>query len=79
MRGIESLTECRKNKTLVSMSRHRDCTLSYLRKLGYSRFVLWGRSMGGSSALLYSSHFRPTDVVFMVLDSPFFSFEMIAF
>jgi pimeloyl-ACP methyl ester carboxylesterase len=71
--------ESRRNKILVSQFRHRDCTLNYLRKLGYSRFILWGRSMGATAALLYSSHFRPIDVMFMVLDSPFFSFELIAF
>jgi len=50
-----------------------------LRKLGFSRFVLWGRSMGATSALLYSLTYRPDDVVLQVIDSPFFSFEMIAF
>jgi pimeloyl-ACP methyl ester carboxylesterase len=50
-----------------------------LRQRGFSRFVLWGRSMGATSALLYSLAYRPQDVVLMVIDSPFYSFEMIAF
>ena len=35
--------------------------------------------MGATSALLYSLAYRPQDVVLMVIDSPFYSFEMIAF
>jgi hypothetical protein len=35
--------------------------------------------MGATSALLYSLHFRPQDVLLQVVDSPFYSFQMIAF
>lgn len=35
--------------------------------------------MGATSALLYSVAHRPSDVVLQVVDSPFYTFEMIAF
>lgn len=65
--------------TLVSALGRRDCTLNYLRSIGFNKFVLWGRSMGATSALLYSLKYRPQDILLQVLDSPFYSFEMIAF
>jgi len=45
---------------------------------GYASLVLWGRSMGGVSAVLYQSRFRHSSVRCMVLDSPFYSFEQVA-
>lgn len=47
--------------------------------MGFKRFVLWGRSMGATSSLLYCLKYKPEDVVLQVVDSAFFSFEMIAF
>lgn len=35
--------------------------------------------MGATSALLYCIKYKPTDVLLQVVDSPFYSFEMIAF
>jgi alpha-beta hydrolase superfamily lysophospholipase len=44
----------------------------------YSKFILWGRSMGAVSALLYTiTYNNPEDVILLVLDSPFSSFEVI--
>jgi len=47
--------------------------------MGFQKFILWGRSMGATSALLYSLNYEPADVILQVVDSPFYSFEMIAF
>jgi pimeloyl-ACP methyl ester carboxylesterase len=52
--------------------------IGHLRQAGFRRFILWGRSMGATSALLYSLRYRPQDVLLQVIDSPFYSFEMIA-
>jgi hypothetical protein len=52
--------------------------LGQLRREGLGPFVLWGRSMGATSALLYSLRYRPQDVLLQVVDSPFYSFQMIA-
>lgn len=57
----------------------RDCALNYLRRIGYKRFILWGRSMGATSSLLYCLKYNPEDVVLQIIDSAFYSFEMIAF
>lgn len=35
--------------------------------------------MGATSALLYCLRYRPEDVILQIVDSPFYSFEMIAF
>lgn len=35
--------------------------------------------MGATSALLYCTKYKPTDVILQIIDSPFYSFEMIAF
>ena len=35
--------------------------------------------MGATSSLLYCLKYEPADVVLQVVDSPFYSFEMIAF
>jgi hypothetical protein len=45
----------------------------------FKRFILWGRSMGATSALLYCLKYKPADVVMQIVDSPFYSFETIAF
>ena len=42
--------------------------------MGFKRFVLWGRSMGATSSLLYCLKYKPEDVVLQVVDSAFFSF-----
>lgn len=47
-------------------------------RLRYTKFVLWGRSMGAVSALLHIiTYHNPKDVILLVLDSPFSSFEQI--
>jgi pimeloyl-ACP methyl ester carboxylesterase len=46
--------------------------------MGYLNIVLWGRSMGGVSAVLYYSKFKHTSIRCIILDSPFYSFEQIA-
>jgi pimeloyl-ACP methyl ester carboxylesterase len=46
--------------------------------MGYVNIVLWGRSMGGVSAVLYYSKFKPVSIRCIVLDSPFSSFEQVA-
>jgi hypothetical protein len=35
--------------------------------------------MGATSAILYSMKYKPTDVLLQIVDSAFYSFEMIAF
>jgi alpha-beta hydrolase superfamily lysophospholipase len=45
----------------------------------YKKFILWGRSMGATSALLYCVEYNPQDVILQIVDSPFYSFAMIAF
>jgi hypothetical protein len=35
--------------------------------------------MGATSALLYTIKYKPNDVLLQIVDSPFYSFEMIAF
>jgi hypothetical protein len=35
--------------------------------------------MGATSALLYCLKYNPSDVILQVIDSPFYSFELIAF
>ncbi len=35
--------------------------------------------MGATSSLLYCIKYKPTDVILQIIDSPFYSFEMIAF
>jgi pimeloyl-ACP methyl ester carboxylesterase len=48
--------------------------LSYLRRLGYGKFAVWGRSMGAVTALLYmAAHPEITDIACTILDSPFSS------
>jgi pimeloyl-ACP methyl ester carboxylesterase len=42
--------------------------------LGYTGVLMWGRSMGGVSAVLYYSRFRNPIIKGIVLDSPFCSF-----
>jgi hypothetical protein len=35
--------------------------------------------MGATASLLYCIKYRPDDVILQIADSPFYSFEMIAF
>jgi len=35
--------------------------------------------MGATSALLYCIKYHPQDVILQIIDSPFYSFELIAF
>jgi hypothetical protein len=46
----------------------------HLRKIGFKRFVLWGRSMGATSSLLFTTFYKPNDVLLQIIDSPFYSF-----
>ena len=69
----------RKKKTFVYSLVYRDCILEQLRSRGYHKFILWGRSMGATAILLFSITYKPADVALLVLDSPFYSFESIAF
>ncbi len=43
-------------------------------KYGHRRFVIWGRSMGAVTAIIYASE-CPEDLDFLVLDSPFADLE----
>lgn len=43
-------------------------------KYGHRRFILWGRSMGAVTAIIYASE-CPEDLDFLVLDSPFADLE----
>ncbi|CAM9955954.1 unnamed protein product [Choristocarpus tenellus] len=53
--------------------------LAYLRSNNMShKFVLWGRSMGAASALLYAGRYDTEALSGMILDSPFASFEALA-
>ena len=55
-----------------------DCVIRYLaQEMGQEQFVLWGRSMGAVSALLYvaSDYDGVSQVVVGVYDSPFYSLE----
>lgn len=46
---------------------------------GFTKFVLWGRSMGAVASLLYTSQKQMKhEIIFQVLDSPFCTFEAIA-
>lgn len=43
-----------------------------------SRYLLWGRSMGAASALLYAARYPNHDLCGLILDSPFCSFRRLA-
>jgi len=49
-----------------------------MRSIGFKKFVLWGRSMGATSLLLYSIKHQPKDVILQISDSAFYSFEKVA-
>ena len=38
---------------------------------GIQKFILYGSSMGASSAVLYSSYFKCKNVIGLILDSPY--------
>jgi hypothetical protein len=52
--------------------------IKYLKKKGFEKFVLWGRSMGATTSMLYTIKYKPQDVFFQISDSPFFSFENVS-
>lgn len=53
--------------------------LAYLRSNGMAnRYLLWGRSMGAASALLYAERYPNSDLCGLILDSPFCSFKRLA-
>lgn len=78
-RATWSPTAWRRRKTLVKVGLRRDSIINYLRQQGFKKFILWGRSMGATSALLYCLKYNPEDVILQIIDSAFYSFEMIAF
>lgn len=43
-----------------------------------SRYLLWGRSMGAASAMLYAACYPNSDLCGLILDSPFSSFRRLA-
>ena len=49
-----------------------------LRERGVKRLALWGRSMGSSAAILYSSLFQEKSVACLVFDSPFCSLKLLS-
>lgn len=58
----------------VRSKSNEESVLNVLRSR-YEKFVLWGRSMGAVSALLYvTAYNNPSDIIMLVLDSPFSSF-----
>lgn len=56
-----------------------DLVVQYLLKQrNIKRLALWGRSMGSSAAILYSSLFKEQSVSCLVFDSPFCSLKMLS-
>ena len=43
-----------------------------------NRYLLWGRSLGAASALLYAGCYPNSDLCGLILDSPFCSFGRLA-
>lgn len=67
--------------TTFGLWEHEDINsvIKYLgEKFNYESFVLWGRSMGAVSAVMYLSKFPNKSVKCLILDSPFSSFEKTA-
>jgi pimeloyl-ACP methyl ester carboxylesterase len=55
--------------------------VSYLSSLGYKKFILWGRSMGAATAVMFYGAYRDLiqgTIVGLILDSPFTSMEGLA-
>jgi pimeloyl-ACP methyl ester carboxylesterase len=76
--GLSVTYGMKEKHDIGNMSSNVESVLNILR-FRYSRFVLWGRSMGAVSALLYAiTYNNPSDVTMLVLDSPFSSFETIS-
>lgn len=72
--------EWKRNKIFVNVILSRDAILNFLKgEKGFKKFILWGRSMGATSALLYTIKYKPANIILLVLDSAFYSFESIAF
>ena len=74
VKGIWWRTAWKRRKTFVNLNISRDFILNFLKGRGFKRFILWGRSMGATSALLYSIKYKPSNIILLVLDSPFHSF-----
>ena len=51
--------------------------LTYVKEQGYSKAILWGRSMGAATALLYGKE-PPVPIVGLILDSSFACFKDVA-
>ena len=52
--------------------------ITLLKKQGYAKFILWGRSMGAFASLAFSStHSFHNSVLLQILDSPFSNFESV--
>ena len=79
VKEIWSPMEWKRNKIFVNVILSRDFILNFLKRRGFNKFVLWGRSMGATSALLYTIKYKPKNIILLVLDSAFYSFESIAF
>jgi len=47
-----------------------DAVIEYL-SVRYQSIILWGRSMGATTALLYMLNFKCKNIKALVLDSPF--------
>ncbi len=45
------------------------------KRYGFKRFVLWGRSMGAITAILYMNTFKDSSIEGLVLDSPLSNLE----
>jgi pimeloyl-ACP methyl ester carboxylesterase len=78
VRAKQQLMALNRSKTLVIFDWRRDSIIYYLKQLSYKKFILWGRSMGATSLLLYSLKYKPQDVILQIIDSPFYSFYTIA-
>ena len=45
------------------------------KRYGYRRFVLWGRSMGAITAILYMNTYKDKSIEGLILDSPLSNLE----
>ena len=55
------------------------CVIKHLiAKHSFKQFVLWGRSMGAISALLYLYKYQSTNILGAVYDSPYADLKTIA-
>ncbi len=49
-----------------------------MHSLGYRRLLLWGRSMGATTALLFAQRYHPPYLAALALDSPYSSIRRVA-